>query len=295
MKFAILADSTSDLKPESLKEYNIDYVNMNYVVDGREYPAMLEWTSHSPKEFYDIMRSGKRITTTQVSQNTFIDKMTFYLEQGIDILYLACSSALSGSINLGHNVACELMEKYPGREIICIDTLISSLGQGYLAILAAKLRSEGKSLTEVAQYIEGMKLTVNQVATVENLDYLKQAGRVKASSAFFGNLFGVKPIIISDAIGQNYAIKKVKGAINVRNEIVNMICELAVEPENQTLFISHADNIAVAENWRDAIMEKVPFKDCYINYIAPIVGASVGPGTVDVYFVGKEVTVKGGE
>ena len=295
MKFAILADSTSDLKPESLKEYNIDYVNMNYVVDGKEYPAMLEWTSHSPKEFYDIMRGGKRITTTQVSQNTFIEKMTYYLEQGMDILYLACSSALSGSINLGNNVAKELMEKYPERTIICVDTLISSLGQGYLAILASKLRSEGKSLTEVAQYIEDMKLTVNQVATVEKLDYLKQAGRVKASSAFFGNLFGVKPIIISDAIGQNYAIKKVKGAINARNEIVNMICESVVDPENQTLYISHADSIEVAENWRDAIMEKVPFKDCYINYIAPIVGASVGPGTVDVYFVGKEVTVKGGE
>ncbi len=293
--FQVLTDSTCDLSTEYLNKYGIDYVNMNYVVDGKEYPAMLDWSSHSPKEFYDIMRAGTRITTTQVPRKVFTDKMTYYLEKGMDIVYLACSSALSGSVNLAYTVAKELKEQYPEREIFCIDTLISSLGQGYLAIAASHLRDEGKSAYETAQYIESIKLTVNQTATVENLDYLRRAGRVKASSAFFGNLFGVKPIIISDALGQNFAVKKVKGAINVRNEIINMICESVTDPENQTLYISHADNIAVAEKWRDEILEKVPFKDCCICCIAPIVGASVGPGTVNVYFVGKEVTIRGGE
>ena len=116
-----------------------------------------------------------------------------------------------------------------------------------------------------------------------------------ASSAFFGNLFGVKPILISDRLGQNYAVKKVKGARNARAEIAAMMAEAAVEPEKQTLYLSHADAEQEVLALKEEILARVPFRDCYINVIAPIVGASTGPGTVIAFCVGKEVTVEGGK
>ncbi len=293
--FVIFADSTCDLGNDLREKHEILYVPMNYVIDGREYPAMLDWESHSAKEFYDIMRGGTRITTTQVPREAYVEKFTAALEEGKDILYISCSSALSGSVNIATVVANELSEKYADRKIICVDSLISSLGQGYLAIRAGELRAEGKAIEEVAEYITANRLKAHQVATVGDLNYLRRAGRVKASSAFFGNLFGVKPILISDAKGQNFAVKKVKGAVNARKEMVEMVKESVVNPQEQTLYISHADNIKDAELFRDEIMAVCPFKDCYFNYIAPIVGASVGPGTVGIYFFGKEVTVVGEE
>ena len=294
-KYAILADSTSDLSAELLKEYDIDYVKMGYVVDEKEYPVLLEWSEVSPSEYYNMMRAGKKIRTTQVSKETFTEKFNYYLEKDMDILYLGCSSALSGSVNFGTIMARDIMEKNKDAKIICIDTLISSLGQGYLVLTAAKLRAEGKTIDEVAEYIESIKLTVNQFGTVDSMEYLKRAGRIKASKAFFGNLFGIKPIIISDKIGQNYAVKKVKGTYNSKLEIAKCIAEAVINPEEQTLYISHADSIDEANVLRDEILKLVQFKDVYTNYIGPIVGASVGPGTLIAYCVGKEVTIEGKE
>lgn len=291
--FAIFADSTCDLGKDLRDKYGIDYVPMNYVVDGREYPALLDWVHHSAKEFYDLMRNGTRITTTQVPREVYEEHFSSVLEEGRDILYISCSSALSGSANTANVVAKELSEKYPDRQICCVDSLISSLGQGYLAVRASELREEGRTITEVADYIVRNRLKVNQFGCPGDLEYLRRAGRVKASSAFFGNFFGVKPIIISDIKGQNFALKKVKGTANARREIAALIKEAVIAPEEQILYIAHSDGIKEAELLRDAVMEVCPFKECYFSYITPIVGASVGPDTVIAFCVGREVTVEG--
>lgn len=292
--FVIMADSTADLDKTLRDQYEIDYVQMNYVIDGTEYPASLDWENHGSSEFYNIMRNGTRVLTTQVTREEYTNKFTSYLEQGIDVLYIACSSALSGSINLATVIAGELKQKYPERSVICIDSLCSSLGQGYMLIRAAQYKASGKSLEETAQYIESTKLKINQFGTVENLNYLKRAGRVAASSAFFGNMLGIKPIIISDKDGQNFAIEKVKGAANAKARIAQHIAEIVDEDDKEYLFISHADCLDDAEKLRDAILKEVPFKNVIIGTIGPIVGSCVGPGTIISFCYGKEVTVSGG-
>ncbi|MBR3838461.1 MAG: DegV family protein [Clostridia bacterium] len=294
-KYVIIADSTCDLDADILKQYDIDYAKMGYVVDEKEYPAALEWDVISANEYYNMMRSGKKIRTLQVSGETFKEKFNYYIEQNVDILYIGCSSALSGSVNLGAIIARDLMAEHPEVTIRVIDTKISSLGQGHLVLTAARMRDEGKTLEEVAEYIESIKLTVNQFGTVDSMEYLKRAGRIKASKAFFGNLFGIKPIIISDVIGQNYAVKKVKGSYNSKLEIAKSVAECVIDSENQTLYISHADCIEEANVLRQEILKLAKFKDVYVNYIGPIVGASVGPGTLIAYCVGKEVTIEGKE
>ncbi len=291
--YVIFSDSTCDLDKSLREKYQIEYTTMNYVMEGKEYPASLDWETHSAKEFYDFMRDGILIRTTQVPAENYRRDFTKFLEEGKDIVYISCSSALSGSVKTAEVVAKELMGKFEGRKIYCVDSLISTLGQGSMVIKAATLRDEGKSAEEVVEYLKANRLKYNQFATVGSLTYLKRAGRVTASSAFFGNLFSVKPILISDAIGQNFAVKKVKGAQNAKRELVAMVKEAVENPEEQTLYISHADVLEEAESIRDMIMSEIPFKDSYINYITCIVGASVGPGTIGIYCVGKEVTVEG--
>ncbi len=294
-KYAIITDSTADLEKSLRDKYEIDYVPMNYVIDGTEYTASLDWEHHSSHEFYDMMRGGKRIMTTQVPRDVYIERFTEYLQQDMDIIYIACSSALSGSVNLARVVATELMAEYPDSKILCIDSLCSSLGQGYMVIRASQLRAEGKSVDETAQYIEENKLKVNQFGTVADLAYLRRAGRVKASSAFFGNMFGIKPIIISDKIGQNYAIEKVKGAGNAKAKIAEHLANVVEEEGKNCLYISHADCIEDAEALRDKVLEVMPFKDVVIGTIGPIVGSCVGPGTIISFCFGKEVTIEGRE
>ncbi len=292
--FVILADSTCDLSKELRTQYDVDYVPMNYVVDDLEYVASLDWESHSPTAFYDLMRGGKRVTTTQVPRNVYEEKFSSIIAQGKDVLYISCSSALSGSIGVARVIARELMEQNPDAGIYCVDSLISSLGQGHLVIEAAKKRAEGMSAQDTARYIESIRLKVNQCGTVASMEYLRRAGRVKAAKAFFGNLFGVKPIIISDVKGQNYAYKKVKGTSNARIAIAEDI-KSAADGVYDRLYLSHADCAEEAALLRDEILKIAPFKDITLGYIGPIVGASVGPGTVIVFCYGKEVTIEGNE
>lgn len=295
MNYAIVSDSTCDLSNEIRAKYDIDYVYMNYVIDEKEYPAMLDWQYHSPKEFYDLMRKGTRITTTQVPREVFLNKFTSYLKEGKDVIYISCSSALSGSYNLATLIAKELSEEFPQNKVYCIDSLISSFGQGGLAIMASQMRADGKTAEEVASFLSDNRLRMNQAGTVESLEYLRRAGRVKASKAFFGNLFGVKPIIISDVVGQNYAFKKAKGALNAKLAIAEHLAEAVENPEDQILYISHADNEEAALQLEAIIRERIPFAGSHIGYIAPIVGSCVGPGTIIAFCYGKEVTIKGEE
>jgi DegV family protein with EDD domain len=292
--FVILTDSVSDLDKATREKYNIDYVAMNYIVDDEEYVASLDWESHSVKEFYDLMRGGKRVYTTQVPQNVYAEKFESIIKEGKDIVYISCSSALSASINTADLVANELNEQFAENKVYCVDSLISSLGQGYLLIEAAKKRSEGLTAADTAKYIEDIRLKVNQCGTVDSMEYLRRAGRVKASKAFFGNLFGVKPIIISDIKGQNYAYKKVKGTVNARVAIAEHLVE-AANGVYDTLLISHADCEADALLLRDEILKLADFKEVILGYIGPIAGASVGPGTVIGFVFGNEVTIEGNE
>lgn len=292
-EFVIFGDSTCDLDKETREKYGLDYVPMNYVLEGKEYPASLDWESLSVKDFYNEMRSGKRITTTQVPDPVFEEKFESAIKEGKDVLYIGCSSALSGSVVRGTAVAKELMEKYPDAKIRCVDALNSSFGQGIMLMKASDMRKEGRTLDETADFIEANRNKVHQIATVGNLTFLKKAGRVTASSAFFGNLIGIKPIIISDAKGQNWAIKKVKGSSAAREEIANMTANEIVNPEDQIIYISHADDEAAAAEIKEFILSKVKCKDVVYGYIGPIVGASVGPGTTNVYFLGDEITIIG--
>ena len=293
-EFVIFGDSTCDLDKDLRAKYGVEYVAMNYSIDDIEYVASLDFESHSAKEHYDLMRSGKRVFTTQVPRNVYYDAFKAALDEGKDVLYVSCSSALSASINTAMLVAKELNENAGEQRIFCVDSLISSLGQGYLLMCASKKRQEGLSAEQTAAYLEQIRLKVNQCGTVESMEYLRRAGRVKASKAFLGNLFGVKPIIISDIKGQNYAYKKAKGITNARAAIADHIVD-AADGAYDTLLISHADCEEDALLLRDEILKRAEFKEIIIGYIGPIVGASVGPGTVIAFTFGKEVTVEGNE
>ncbi len=291
--FIVIADSTSDLGKDIREQYEIDYARMHIIIGDRDLEASLDWDNYTSKELYDWMRSGKRVYTAQVTQDEFIRVFSKYLDQGKDILYISCSSALSASIKIAQVAKEELLEKYPGARIECVDSLNACLGQGALCVKAASMRKEGKTLDEVVAYLEENKLCYNQICTVDSLTYFAKAGRIKAAKAFFGNLVGVKPILISDAIGQNYVIKKAKGRKGSIAELVALTKEWGVDLEHQTLYIAHADCEEDAMLLKNMLIEAVHPADFYINNLGPIIGATAGPGTLVVYFVGKKVEVIG--
>lgn len=290
-KVKIITDSCSDLSAELLKKYDIDYAQMRTVYEGKETPARLEWTKDEAHALYEIMRGGERVTTTQVPVEEFIEVYKKYLDEDYDIVYIGCSSKQSGSVNTAVMVAKKLLEGYADATIVCIDSLNASFGEGVLAIEAAKLRDAGKSAKEIEAEINAIKKTVNEYVTVHSLTTLHKAGRVKGSAAFFGNLMGVKPIIISDKNGDQAAYKKVKGRQKSFEEVVALMKETVVSPETQTLYLIHSDcSDEEVEALKAIVKREIPFKDVYVTLIGPIIGASIGPDAIGLIAFGKEVT-----
>ncbi len=295
-KVQVLTDSCSDLSEELLKKYGIDYCRMNTVYQEKETPASLLWEYYTPSELYGIMRDGHRVKTTQVPPEEFQRVFGIYLEKACDIVYIGCSTKQSGSVNTALVLSKKLSEQYPDAKIYCIDSLNASIGEGMLAVRAAELASEGKSADEIYETVMSLRNRVNEYVTVHSLDALKRAGRVKASAAFFGNLMGVKPILISDANGEQTPVKKVKGRLKSLSEMVAMLKESITEPEQQVIYLAHADCPAEEVTaLKQMIMEQIPCRGIETVYIGPIIGASIGPDAIGIWGYGQEITYKVGD
>lgn len=288
----ILSDSCCDLGKELREKYDIDYARMNTVYNDKETVADLDFKEYTPKALYDIMRQGERVKTTQVPAAEFERIFKKYAEEGYDIVYVGCSSKQSGSVLTAEVVAKQVMEK-TNASIFCVDSLNASMGEGALAIRAAEYRNQGLSVEEVYSKTMADRKKVNEYVTVHSLDALKRAGRIKGSKAFFGNLLGVKPIIIADKNGEQTPIKKVKGRKNSLEEIVNLLKDSIIDPESQRVYIGHADCEEEALEVKKMVEEKIHPKEIHVGYIGPIIGASIGPEAIVVIGFGKEVTFEG--
>ena len=288
-KIKIFTDSCADLGADIRGKYDIEFFKMCTVEDGKETPADLNDVAYIQGLYQKIRETGKRILTTQVPMHEFERGFTDAVKEGYAVIYIGCALPMSSSVNTANLVAKQLLESYPDALIRCIDSTNCSLGEGMLAVYAATLRDEGKSVDEIVAALEVQKRHINQFVTVGSLDMLKKAGRVKGSAAFFGNLLGVKPIIISDYNGQNVPIVKVKGRKASLDKLVELTKEAVIDPASQTVYIAHADCEADAEYLRKALIERVGFKDAYIYFIGPIVGVCIGPYAIGTWCVGKKI------
>ena len=290
-KFVIITDTSCDLSATYRDKYDIRLISVPYFVDGVEFASDLDWKGVSAKDFYNSLRDGKKMRTNLINATKFKAEFKALLDEGYDVLAILCSSNVSSGVKESYVARDELKAEYPDAKIICIDALRTCHALGILLLAAGALREQGKSIEEVAEWVEKNKLTANMVGTVENLTYLKNAGRVSASSAFFGGIFNIKPIIIGDAQGRNFALEKVKGRKASMRRIVEMVKESYLPVPHQTIFVSHADCVEEAEELKQMLIDALGDVEIYIDYVGPIVGSACGPGMLCAHYFGKEVTV----
>ena len=293
-KFKIITDSACDLNKKWRDENDVAYAKMmiswtdkNNVV--HEEFASIDWDVLSLKEFYDIERSGIRIFTAQVTIENYLAAFVPVLEKGEDVLYIACSSGLSASLNTAKMLATnELQEKYPDNRVVVFDSLRAGMSQGGIVMRAVELQKEGKSLDEVVEILENEKRSYKEVGIPDNLIHLKRAGRVSAPAAYFGNIIGLKPILVFDEKGSNLAKEKAIGKKAAYKRMAEMIKDDIVNPEEQSIYLMHADcKKEDIDSFKNCILEAVRVKEIIVEPLGPIIGASSGPGTIIVNYIGK--------
>ena len=284
-EYVITTDNNSDLPEEYLKDHGVGCMYLSYSMDGKNYTHGNFLPEH---EFYEAMRNGSMPTTAQVNPENAKALLEPYLKEGKDILHIAFSSGLSGTYNSSRIAAEELMEEYPDRKIIVVDSLSASLGQGLLVWLAQQKKELGQTLEDVVDWVEKNKLKMVHLFTVDDLNHLYRGGRVSRTTAIVGSMLNIKPVLHVDNEGKLTAIGKVRGRKKALQELVKLMDEKigSFGADCDTIFISHGDCEQDAQYVAAKVKEKYNIKNIIINQVSATIGAHSGPGTMALFFVG---------
>lgn len=284
--YMIVTDSNSDMIPGYAANNGILEIELTYTMEEVTYrcndPAL------SRAEFYAKMREGKLPITAQINIEEAKGMLEPALKSGKDALCIMFSSALSGSYNSVRLAAQEMMEKYPERSIIVIDSLAASAGLWMLVQRALTYQKQGIALKDAAEKILEDIPRQAHFFTVDDLFHLHRGGRVSAASAVFGSMLGIKPILHVNDEGKLVPIGKVRGRKASLLALVDHMEKQIDRAACSRFAVSHGDCMEDAQFVADEVVKRFGIKDYTISYVGPTIGAHSGPGTVALFFVGHE-------
>ena len=287
--YVIMTDTTADLPESYIREHQLAILSLSYTIEGKTYDRE---NPLDVGEFYAKMRGGSMPTTSQVNPEQAKEAFTACLEQGQDVLYIAFSSGLSGTCGSGMVAAEEIREsgEYPDRKLIVIDSLSASLGEGLLVHKAVQLKEAGKSMEEVADWVEKNKLHLCHNFTVDDLFHLHRGGRVSKATAVLGTMINIKPLLHVDDEGHLIPLDKVRGRKKSLASLVDMMDARlgSYRGKNDAVFISHGDCESDAQYVADLVRERYGIENILINTIGATIGTHAGPGTVALFFMGDK-------
>lgn len=288
-KYILSCCSTADMPKEFYKEKDVKYICSNFTLDGKNYKDDLG-DSMPIDEFFDRMKKGAMPTTSQINEDEYSQYFRNFLEEGLDILHICLSGGISGTVNSLKIAVDSLIEEYPDRKILFIDSFQASMGFGLLADMLADKKNEGASIDELYDY--GLKLrdNINAYFFSTDLSSYLRGGRISKTAFTVGKILNICPLIYINAEGKLIPIEKVRTKKKVMERIVEKMQENALNGADYDgkCFISHSACYEDARKVADMIEERFPKmkEKVKINSIGTVIGAHTGVGTVAVFFVG---------
>ena len=287
--YVFMTDSDSDLPFHLKEQYDIPVVYMPYALDGKEYFDDLgQMLDH--KSYFTAMRNGAVPVTSALNEAAYMDYFEPILKEK-DLLFVAFSSKLSCTLQAVYSAREKLLEQYPERKFIVVDTLRISGPMTLLVLKAHEMYRAGKSIEEVASWLEENKLRAQAYFIVDDLKYLKRGGRISATAATVGTMLDLKPIISEAVDGTLSANDKIRGRKKAIAFIVDKMLEFAPDPEESPIIVLNADCLEDAERVKAQIEQKLPGANVMIENVGPVIGAHAGPGTIALCFIGTKPQV----
>lgn len=284
--FEILTDTSANLESALLKSRAITLVPFSFQTSGKE-KTCLNTASFRAKAYYEAMRKGVRVTTSQIPPQRYVDAMRPILEKGQDVLYVGMSSGVSASFNSAQMAAAQLRPRYPGRRICLVDTLGASLGEGLLVLEGARCRDEGMDVSAAAARLDEMRLRMCQVFTVDDLKYLRATGRLSNAKAALATVLHIKPLLKGDTRGKIVSFARARGRARSIAELAAQYDKYVVDAENQTIGIAHADCPEDAKALAALLQKNHPPREIMTVDYEPVTGSHVGPGALALFFLGQ--------
>lgn len=287
MNYQIITDSCSDLPLELVAKCSLD-IN-NFIIRIGEEELIDDMGETFDKDaFFQRLKNGETASTSQINMHSYLEKFKFYIEKGIPVVYLAFSSALSGSYNSAVQAKKMLQEEYDDVDIDIVDTKAASLGQGLLVYEACQKKEEGYTKAQLVQWVEDNKLNYHSWVTVDDIKHLQRGGRISATAATVGSLLSVKPIIVVNTEGKLVPAAKIRGRKKSLNYLVDQTIKHITDTENHSIFIGHVGVKEEAELIKEKLLEQITPKEILISSYGPTVAAHTGFGSIAIFSYGVE-------
>ena len=286
MSFAVYVDGSANL-PQSMLA-GITLLPCDYVLDGKPGTYLGDLENFDGHAFYQSLAAGKKMTTSLLNTQCFLDGFTPVLDQSKDVIYVSMSSGISGTCNAARIAAEELMETYPDRYVHIVDSKGCGFGSGLLAVRAAAMSREGMDAREAGALLDEEVPHACQYFTVDDLNYLKRTGRVSGATAAIGTVLNIKPILYGDSTGHIVSCSKVRGRKKSVKALADKYREKKMDGPDQIICISHGDCLEDARTLAEYVREITPGIPITICQHEPFSGAHVGPGMLALFFRGKE-------
>ena len=286
--FRIVTDTSANLPTAYLQQEHITIIPFTFHADGDE-QACLDLNTFDAKTFYAQMRSGTKVSTSQIPPQRYLDVLTPMLEAGEDVLFVSMSSGISGSYASGQIAARQLREEFPARKLLLVDTYSASLGEGLLVMRAVDCRREGMSIDDTYTLLRSLRHRMAQIFTVDDLRYLRRTGRLSNLEAAVGTVLQIKPLLKGDPQGKIVCFAKLRGRQRAIEAIAKRYEELVRDAQTQTVGIAHADCAPDAQI-RAALLRRssCPPKQILLVDYEPVTGSHVGPGALALFFLSDD-------
>ena len=284
--FIIATSSTSDLTREYLDSHGIPFIPYSYTVgdDLRSDDCREE----SRSAIYKGMRAGDRLKTSMINEYTYADFFRGLLETGKDVLFMDMSAKMSASYANSLSAAEKVLSEFPGRRLVIMDTRCISGGLGLLVEETVRRAEEGMGFDDVISWAETNKLKIAHRFTVDDLNYLKDGGRVSNTSALVGSILDIKPVLFVPDEGTLEVSQKIRSRKKALNAIFSSIEHdlEGLETKGLEMRILHADCISDAEWLRTQVLTAHPdMGEIRITSLGVVIGAHCGPGLLTVFYL----------
>lgn len=284
MTFKIITDSTADLDENWANEHDVEILGLTIQLDGKNYETVGPDRLTS-ETLLESMKNGGKPTTSQVNVGQFEESFRRHAANGDEVFYLAFSSVLSGTYQSSMIARDLVLEDYPDATIEIVDTLAAAGGEGYLSVLAAAARDEGKTLEETKIMIVDILPRLRTYFLVDDLYHLMRGGRLSKTSAIMGSLANIKPLLWLDKTGKLVPLAKIRGRKKALKEVVSQATKSIA---HRTAVVAYANDLEGAEALKESLLEHEEIDDVLIMPLGPVISAHVGPGTLAAFTIGKE-------
>ncbi len=292
-EYILSCTSTADMPKSWFEKRRVAYVCFHFLMNGVDYPDDLG-QSMPAAAFYQKIKEGAMPTTSQVTVGQFLEHWEPMLQTGNDVLHVSLSTGLSGEYQSATIAREDLLEKYPDRKILLVDSLGASSGYGLLMDTLADLRDAGEPIEAVYEFAQAQRLHIHHWFFSTDLTHYRRGGRISGFSAFVGGVLGICPLMNMDNLGHLIPREKIRGKLAVIKAIVKKMEAHAIGGLGYTgkCFISHAGCPEDAKETAHLVEKtfRTMSGRVMVNNVGAVIGSHTGPGTVALFFVGDERT-----